>query len=285
MLRLTSTLVALVAYLGLFVTGILAHGSHSDRPTSASSPSSLQLTSTNFTSIALDPTKDVLVEFYAPWCGHCKSLAPIYNQVATIFSNDQDCLVAQMNADDAVNQDIAAKYNIQSFPTLKFFPRGDAEAVEDYSGGRSIKNFMNFLNTKCGLHRTSSGGLNDLAGRLPSFDALAGQFAETTEKDKELRSSILDQAKKIMTAAKDAAAGAVSLGANESAAYYVKVMDKIIATPDYVQKETTRLNKILEKHTSGVSRLTASKVDDVYRRINVLAVFTKEKVHQLKDEL
>ena len=144
---------------------------------------------------------------------------------------------------------------------------------------------MNFLNTKCGLHRTSSGGLNDLAGRLPSFDALAQQFAETSDKDNELKSSISNQAKKILNAVKDNASGAVSAGANESAAYYVKVMDKIIATPDYVQKETARLNKMLEKHTSGVSRLTASKVDEIYRRINVLAVFTKEKVQQVRDEL
>ena len=38
----------------------------------------------------MDVTKDVLVEFYAPWCGHCKTLAPIYEKVGTAFKNDKN---------------------------------------------------------------------------------------------------------------------------------------------------------------------------------------------------
>jgi thiol-disulfide isomerase/thioredoxin len=46
------------------------------------------LVSSNFDEVAFNKDKDVLVEFYAPWCGHCKQLAPIYDQVrAIIFSS------------------------------------------------------------------------------------------------------------------------------------------------------------------------------------------------------
>lgn len=46
------------------------------------------LTPDNFDKIVMDPTKDVLVEFYAPWCGHCKSLAPIYEKVAATYAGE-----------------------------------------------------------------------------------------------------------------------------------------------------------------------------------------------------
>ena len=50
----------------------------------------VELNDRNFDRIVMDPTKDVLVEFYAPWCGHCKNLAPIYERVAKVFKSDKD---------------------------------------------------------------------------------------------------------------------------------------------------------------------------------------------------
>lgn len=57
------------------------------------------LTPANFDKIVLDTSKDVLVEFYAPWCGHCKSLAPVYEKVAAAYKGEKDVVIAKLDAD------------------------------------------------------------------------------------------------------------------------------------------------------------------------------------------
>ncbi|KAM0893968.1 hypothetical protein ACQ4PT_024774 [Festuca glaucescens] len=66
----------------------------------ATIPSSVVvLTPETFDSVVLDETKDVLVEFYAPWCGHCKHLAPIYDKLASIFKLDEGVVIGNVDAD------------------------------------------------------------------------------------------------------------------------------------------------------------------------------------------
>lgn len=79
----------------------------------------IQLNAENFDKIVLDPKKNVLVEFYAPWCGFCKQVAPVVEKVAAAFENEEDCIVAQLDADNSEHRGIAQKMEIQSFPTFK----------------------------------------------------------------------------------------------------------------------------------------------------------------------
>jgi protein disulfide-isomerase A6 len=72
------------------------------------------------------------------------------------------CIVANVDADAEVNRPLALKYGVQSFPTIKFFPKG-GEPIE-YQGGRSEADFVAFLNEKCGTYRAIGGGLNDQVG-------------------------------------------------------------------------------------------------------------------------
>lgn len=81
------------------------------------------LVSSNFDEVAFDKTKDVLVEFYAPWCGHCKQLAPIYDQLAENFKDNTEVVIAKM--DSTVNELEHTK--IQSFPTLKLYKKESNE--------------------------------------------------------------------------------------------------------------------------------------------------------------
>merc|ERR1740131_364853 len=113
----------------------------------------MTLTSDNFDSIALDSSKDVLVEFYAPWCGHCKKLKPVYDTVAAAFQNERDVVVAKVDATE--NSDLGSKYEVQGYPTIKFFPRGEGDKVVDYKDARTANAFVKFLNENAGTRRNA----------------------------------------------------------------------------------------------------------------------------------
>ncbi|KAK4487587.1 hypothetical protein RD792_005764 [Penstemon davidsonii] len=75
----------------------------------------------NFDEIVLDESKDVLLEIYAPWCGHCQSLEPIYNKLGKHLRSIDSLVIAKM--DGTTNEHPRAKPD--GFPTLLFFPAGN----------------------------------------------------------------------------------------------------------------------------------------------------------------
>lgn len=77
-------------------------------------------TTENFESEVLNTDKPVLVDFYADWCGPCKMMAPVVEQLAEEL--DGIVAVGKMNVDD--NYDIAARYKVMSIPTLILFKNG-----------------------------------------------------------------------------------------------------------------------------------------------------------------
>jgi len=96
----------------------------------------------NFDAIVKDSTKDVLVEFYAPWCGHCKKLTPIYEKLGETFGKIESVVVAKI---DATANDVDPKYNIRGFPTLKFFPANNKDAPINFEGDRSLEPLAKFI--------------------------------------------------------------------------------------------------------------------------------------------
>lgn len=95
----------------------------------------------NFEEVAFNPSKNVFVEFYAPWCGHCKQLTPIWEKLGEKYKDSADIIVAKM--DSTANEIEAVK--VHSFPTLKFFPAGGERKVIDYNGERTLEGFTKFL--------------------------------------------------------------------------------------------------------------------------------------------
>ncbi|EPQ30820.1 uncharacterized protein PFL1_01719 [Pseudozyma flocculosa PF-1] len=111
------------------------------------------LVSDEFDKIVGDDSKDMLVEFYAPWCGHCKKLAPTYDQLGEKYAAHKDkVLIAKM---DATANDIppSAGFQIQSFPTIKFKAAGSKEWIE-FQGDRSLEGFVEFIGQN-GKHKVS----------------------------------------------------------------------------------------------------------------------------------
>jgi len=98
------------------------------------------LVSSNFEQVALDSTKDVLVEFYAPWCGHCKKLAPIWEELGEKYKDSDSIVIAKI--DMTANE--LEKVKVRGFPTIKLYKAGTNEQV-DYTGGRTLNDFVKFL--------------------------------------------------------------------------------------------------------------------------------------------
>ena len=86
------------------------------------------LTGNNFESVLKDTTKNVLVDYFAPWCGHCKELVPEYNKLAEILQNRDDVVVATMDA--TLNE--LEHTIVRSFPTIRLYRKGRSHPFKDY---------------------------------------------------------------------------------------------------------------------------------------------------------
>ena len=105
---------------------------------SSSSPV-IKLTQENFEREVLKSDDLWIVEFFAPWCGHCKNLAPEYEKAAKALKG-----IAKLGAVDmTVDGTVGSKYNIQGYPTLKFFG-DDKKSAKDYDAGRTAKDLVSF---------------------------------------------------------------------------------------------------------------------------------------------
>ncbi|KAL1595500.1 protein disulfide-isomerase precursor [Nothophoma quercina] len=128
----------------------------------------------NYKDVVIDNDKDVLVEFYAPWCGHCKALAPKYEELGQAYASSELSKLVTIAKVDATANDVPDE--IQGFPTIKLFPAGKKDAPVDYSGSRTVEDLAQFIKEN-GSHKA------------------AGVFAEAADAVEEGAEELAEQAK------------------------------------------------------------------------------------------
>ena len=132
---------SITKFLEDYVAGSLAQDLKSEEPMPEEEQGNVYvLVGKNFDEVVNRPGKDVLVEFYAPWCGHCKKLEPEYNALGEHFKDNENIIIAKM---DATANEVSS-VQVSGFPTLKFFP-ADKDEIVDFNGDRTKEGMINFI--------------------------------------------------------------------------------------------------------------------------------------------
>ncbi|XP_055689343.1 protein disulfide-isomerase A3 [Lutzomyia longipalpis] len=96
----------------------------------------------NFDELVTKVEKDVLVEFYAPWCGHCKKLAPIYDELGEKLREESGVSIVKI---DATANDVPPVFEVRGFPTIYWLPKNNKSKPVKYEGGRELEDFVKYI--------------------------------------------------------------------------------------------------------------------------------------------
>jgi protein disulfide-isomerase A6 len=108
-----------------------------------------------------------LVEFYAPWCGHCKKLAPEYEKLGASFKKAKSVLIAKVDCDE--HKSVCSKYGVSGYPTIQWFPKGSLEPKK-YEGQRTAEALAEYVNSEAGRRTHFPTKLSvSLFGKLTAF--------------------------------------------------------------------------------------------------------------------
>eukprot|EP00276_Gloeochaete_wittrockiana_P013323 CAMPEP_0184331790 /NCGR_PEP_ID=MMETSP1089-20130417/1067_1 /TAXON_ID=38269 ORGANISM="Gloeochaete wittrockiana, Strain SAG46.84" /NCGR_SAMPLE_ID=MMETSP1089 /ASSEMBLY_ACC=CAM_ASM_000445 /LENGTH=354 /DNA_ID=CAMNT_0026654881 /DNA_START=36 /DNA_END=1100 /DNA_ORIENTATION=- len=209
----------------------------------------VDLTAATFDKVVLDASKDVFAEFYAPWCGHCKNLAPEYEKFGNAFANEPSVVVARIDCD--AHKEACSRYGVTGYPTLKWFPK-DSKAGQDYDRPRVASDLVAFVNEKAKTDRSVDGRLGATAGIIASLKDFVTEFKGATDKAEVATRAV-------------AAANAL---ATPAAKFYARVFEATAADASFVATELTRVERLLSS-----SSLSAKKVDEFTIRANILKSF------------
>uniref|UniRef100_A0A1D1ZAU0 Protein disulfide-isomerase n=1 Tax=Anthurium amnicola TaxID=1678845 RepID=A0A1D1ZAU0_9ARAE len=153
----------------------------------------LTLDSANFSdTVAKHPF--IVVEFYTPWCGHCKKLAPEYEKAAAILSkHDPPIVLAKVDANDEVNKKLASKYEVNGYPTLKIL-KNEGKNIQEYKGPRDSEGIVEYLKKQVGPPSTELKSSEDASNLFDEKKVyIVGLFSEFSGKEFENYMTVADK--------------------------------------------------------------------------------------------
>lgn len=116
----------------------------------------------NFDEVVTNNGKDTLIEFYAPWCGHCKKLTPVFEELGTKMA-DEDVEIVKV---DATANDVPPQFEVRGFPTLFWLPKDSKSKPVKYDGGRELDDFVKYISA----HATNELKNFDRSGNAKKAD-------------------------------------------------------------------------------------------------------------------
>jgi len=134
----------------LLIFGLVASGYAAKFEVESTDGDVLVLDEVNFDSTIAEHQAGILVEFFAPWCGHCKKLAPEYKRAATKLMEETDGKARLAMIDATEEKELAQRYGVKGFPTLKLFKGGNTDKWTEYEGGRTEREIVAYMKKKTG---------------------------------------------------------------------------------------------------------------------------------------
>jgi protein disulfide-isomerase A1 len=202
----------------------------------------------NYKDIVIDNDKDVLLEFYAPWCGHCKALAPKYEELGELYATDEFSKLVTIAKVDATANDVPDE--IQGFPTIKLFPAGKKDSPVDYTGSRTIEDLVQFIKDN-GSHKVAA-----------VYEEVKEKVAEAVEDATESAGSVADEATKSAGSAADQATKSAASAASEASKSAGSAADKATKSVKSGAEKATDVAKDAAEAAASTASSVASEATD-----------------------
>lgn len=136
----------------------------------------------NIDDIVFNSAKNVLLEFYAPWCGHCRKLAPILEEVAVSFQDDEDVVIAKM---DGTANDIPSDFEVEGYPSLYFIPSNGGDLLL-YEGARTAEEMISFINK----NRETKAGASAAVEEVTQTDAVGEEVTSSSSSSASIKDEL-----------------------------------------------------------------------------------------------